>query len=214
MSNILEIHNLSKSIDNKIIFENINLTIPYGSICCLIGANGTGKSVLIDCILGFQKINQGKIIIKSQNITNRNLLRLNTGIVSPDHQKHLELLTPKEYFDMIIDIYNLNNIEKKLDSLIDKLMVRPFLQDLFINLSFGSKKKIQLIGNLLFEPSLLICDEIFEGLDEESVKRVKEIFQKRAINNQTTFFTTHIKKEAIDISNINLLLHEKKITYI
>ncbi|HDR8272664.1 TPA: ATP-binding cassette domain-containing protein, partial [Bacillus cereus] len=112
MNNVLEIQNLSKSINNKIIFENINLTIPYGSICCLIGANGTGKSVLIDCILGFQKINQGKIIIKSQNINNRNLLRLNTGIVSPDHQKHLELLTPKEYFDMIIDIYNLSNVKE------------------------------------------------------------------------------------------------------
>lgn len=214
MNYVLKIENLSKSIDDKILFENINLSIPYGSICCLIGDNGAGKSVFIDCILGFQTIDQGKIMIANQNINNRKLLRINSGIVSSDHENHLELLNPKEYFELIIGLYNLKNIDIRLEQLTNELNVNQFLEIPFANLSFGSKKKIQLIGNLLFEPPLLVCDEIFEGLDEKSVQAVKNIFKTRANNKQTTFFTTHIKQEAEDITTIPLMLQDKKIFHV
>lgn len=209
----LKIKNVTKLIDNKILFQNVNFELKQGDICCLYGNNGVGKSTLIDCMLGFQPIDDGEIEIYEKKINNRVYLRQITGIVSIHHQEHMENLTPKEYFNLIIDIYKLEkrNVLHQLNELIQKLNIENFLKTIFKELSFGTKKKVHLIGNLIFEPKLLVCDEIFEGLDENSIKAVKEIFLERAKKLQTTFFTTHITHEAEEIITKRLLLKDKQI---
>ncbi|MED5049249.1 ABC transporter ATP-binding protein [Bacillus siamensis] len=211
MKNIIRVSNLSKLIDDRVLFDDVNLVVPDGTICCLMGGNGVGKSVFLDCLLGFQPINSGKIFINEIDVNDRVRIRKHTGIVSPDHQEALKLLRPTEYFEIIIEIYNLKNSEKKIDYLIDILSVTELIDTAFSNLSFGSKKKIQLIGTLLYNPQLLVCDEIFEGLDEESIEAVKEVFKERKKQGLSTLFTTHIKHEARDIMDYTLLLKNQKI---
>lgn len=130
-----------------------------------------------------------------------------------DNQQHIEKVTPKEYFDLIISIYNLDEKTKKEEylSLAKELNVLDHLDVVFSTLSFGTKKKIQLIGSILYQPALLVCDEIFEGLDYEAVTWVKSYFQKRKDHGDTTLFTSHIMEHVYEISTSTYCLENGKL---
>lgn len=207
---------MSKSINDRLLFNSVNINIKQGDICCLQGKNGSGKTVFIDCILGFQPVNSGRILLKGKDINNRIHTRRNSGIVSIDHQSHLDLLTPGEFFSLTIDLYGLNRNEaiQYYQELVHILCVEEYLDQQIKYLSFGSKKKIQLIGSLLPQPDLLVCDEIFEGLDKESVEEVKRIFIARSEDNQATFFTTHQDVRNMKALTKLFLLKNKSISLI
>ncbi|AMQ22415.1 AAA family ATPase [Geobacillus sp. JS12] len=130
-------------------------------------------------------------------------LRKNSAFVSSDHQDHLQKLTPEEYFEFIIDIYELpaDRTTQIYHQLSKELNITKEISVCFSNLSFGTKKKVQLIGAVLHDPPLLVCDEIFEGLDSQAVEWVKRLFTKRKHENKTTLFTTHIFQHALDIAD-------------
>ncbi len=211
-NNIISVKNLIKSFDNKIVLDKLNFEMEENSTVVIIGKNGAGKSVFLNCLLGFIHYNQGSILIDGQPVENRLHLRKITSLISSDHQEHLNLLTPNEYFSFLQDIYQLkSNNKNKIQNYSDDLYVTKELNTVFSSLSFGTKKKIQLIGSLLYSPKLLICDEIFEGLDTDSVKWVKNLFQQRKQENLSTLFTTHITEHITDITEKNYILENGKL---
>lgn len=213
---ILIVENVSKTINDRLLFESVNIELHKGDICCLQGKNGSGKTVFIDCILGFQPVNNGRIFIKGREIYDRVHTRRNSGIVSIDHQSHLYLLTPEEYFHLTIDLYNLDRCEtvQYYKELAQRLDINDYMNEQIKYQSFGTKKKIQLIGSLLPKPDLLVCDEIFEGLDQEAIEEVIQIFITRSKNNQVTFFTTHQEIKKLNIPTKLFLLEDKSISLI
>ncbi|NSL70109.1 ATP-binding cassette domain-containing protein [Bacillus toyonensis] len=211
-NNIISVKNLIKSFDNKIVLDKLNFEMKENSTVVIIGKNGAGKSVFLNCLLGFIHYNQGSILIDGQPVENRLHLRKITSLISSDHQEHLNLLTPNEYFSFLQDIYQLkSNNKDKIQNYSEDLYVTKELNTVFSSLSFGTKKKIQLIGSLLYSPKLLICDEIFEGLDTDSVKWVKNLFQQRKQENLSTLFTTHITEHITDITEKNYILENGKL---
>ncbi|PEN39595.1 hypothetical protein CN543_04725 [Bacillus toyonensis] len=211
-NNIISVKNLIKSFDNKIVLDKLNFEMKKNSTVVIIGKNGAGKSVFLNCLLGFIHYNQGSILIDEQPVENRLHLRKITSLISSDHQEHLNLLTPNEYFSFLQDIYQIkSNNKEKIQNYSEDLYVTKELNTVFSSLSFGTKKKIQLIGSLLYSPKLLICDEIFEGLDTDSVKWVKNLFQQRKQENLSTLFTTHITEHITDITEKNYILENGKL---
>ncbi|MES5949617.1 ATP-binding cassette domain-containing protein [Bacillus cereus group sp. MG6] len=211
-NNIISVKNLIKSFDNKIVLDKLNFEMKKNSTVVIIGKNGAGKSVFLNCLLGFIHYNQGSILIDGQPVENRLHLRKITSLISSDHQEHLNLLTPNEYFSFLQDIYQIkSNSKEKIQNYSEDLYVTKELNTVFSSLSFGTKKKIQLIGSLLYSPKLLICDEIFEGLDTDSVKWVKNLFQQRKQENLSTLFTTHITEHITDITEKNYILENGKL---
>ncbi|MBF7150675.1 ABC transporter ATP-binding protein [Bacillus sp. 8YEL33] len=211
-NNIISVKNLIKSFDNKIVLDKLNFEMKKNSTVVIIGKNGAGKSVFLNCLLGFIHYNQGSILIDGQPVENRLHLRKITSLISSDHQEHLNLLTPNEYFSFLQDIYQIkSNNKEKIQNYSEDLYVTKELNTVFSSLSFGTKKKIQLIGSLLYSPKLLICDEIFEGLDTDSVKWVKNLFQQRKQENLSTLFTTHITEHITDITEKNYILENGKL---
>lgn len=211
-NNIISVKNLIKNFDNKIVLDKLNFEMEENSTVVIIGKNGAGKSVFLNCLLGFIHYNQGSILIDGQPVENRLHLRKITSLISSDHQEHLNLLTPNEYFSFLQDIYQLkSNNKDSIQKYSEDLYVTKELNTVFSSLSFGTKKKIQLIGSLLYSPKLLICDEIFEGLDTDSVKWVKNLFQQRKQENLSTLFTTHITEHITDITEKNYILENGKL---
>lgn len=213
ITTMYQTRNVSKTLNEKLLFQNVNLSLDKGDICCLYGDNGAGKSVFIDCMLGFQPLDEGEILFEGRVIEGREPLKCNTGIVSVDHQSFLENLTAREYFSLTMEVFELDNEKNDalLFMLIDRFGLTEHLDSLFNELSFGTKKKVQLIGNLIYSPLLLVCDEIFEGLDANGVEEVKKVFKERSQEGLITFYTTHISQESQGVSNKNLYLRDKKI---
>lgn len=211
--NSIEVHHLNKSFGSKKVLDNLNLTIERDSVVAIVGSNGIGKSVFLNCLLNFMDYDSGEINILNENHNNHNFLRTVTSFVSVDNQLHLEKVTGREFFELIISIYNLpeESVVAKYTSYAEELNVINQLDSTFSSLSFGTKKKIQLIGSILYDPEVLVCDEIFEGLDHEAVNWVKAYFLKRKANGEATLFTSHIMDHTWDISDYIYRLENGKL---
>lgn len=193
---MLEVQNLSVGIEDKVIFEDVSLSIPQGETHILFGPNGSGKTSLIMSIIGYPqyKILSGKIIFKGEDITNASIehrAKLGVGLSyqNPPVIKGLPLkrlinLLAQEDFDM------------------DKNIERLRMQDLIsrdINLGFsgGEKKRSELMQILAQNPSFLFLDEPESGVDIENMdimcKALADFLQRRKIKNRNKsgFIITH-----------------------
>lgn len=216
--NSIDIHNLNKSFDKKNILDNLCLELKEGMTTAIVGSNGIGKSVFLNCLLNYMEYDSGEITLFGHSHNNHIYIRTVTAFVSVDHQGHLNKITPMEYFELVISIYDLplNQTLDQMNLLARELNILKELDSSFDSLSFGTKKKVQLIGSILYNPKLLVCDEIFEGLDYEAVTWVKDYFNQRKEDGLSTLFTSHINEyteavadEIYRLKNGKLYLQQK-----
>ena len=212
----LEVFNLSKAFQKQMLFENVNLQIHSGEICALVGKNGMGKTIFLKCILGYEPFDDGEVTIAGHQLNNREQIRLHSAYIPSDGHDLCDLLTPLEYYRFIIAVYQLPEKETLLyaSDLSVQLGIESHLERLMKELSFGTKKKALLLGALLYDPALLICDEIFEGLDQSSVEAVISLFQERARNNRSVLFTTHLQDLLEAVSTVVYRIENNQIMQI
>lgn len=195
MSNLaLSVVSMRKSFENVILLDNVNMRVDYGEICALTGRNGIGKTILLKCILGFEPFDQGDVTISGYRLRAREHIRRLSAYIPSESYSNCDVLTPDEYFHFIINVYNLPLAQSKanIDELAGRLGISDHLNRLIKELSFGTKKKVFLLAALLYDPHLLVCDEIFEGLDQASVSEVIALFKERAKNKRSVLLTTHL----------------------
>lgn len=212
----LEVFNLSKAFQKQMLFENVNLQIHSGEICALVGKNGIGKTIFLKCILGYEPFDDGEVTIAGHQLNNREQIRLHSAYIPSDGHDLCDLLTPLEYYRFIIAVYQLPERETLhyASNLSVQLGIESHLERLMKELSFGTKKKALLLGALLYDPALLICDEIFEGLDQSSVEAVISLFQERARNNRSVLFTTHLQDLLEAVSTVVYRIENNQIMQI
>lgn len=142
---MIKISNLTKKYGKKLIFENLNLEISTGKTG-IIGVNGAGKTTLANCITNLTNYD-GTIEIKNQigYCFSENIL--------PEYVSIYE----------IIKTFNWN--EKHLDELLNKLYCKEYKYEIIKNLSYGNKKKMNIIATLFLDNEVIIFDELTNGLD-------------------------------------------------
>lgn len=185
MPQIIKIKNLNLKEKEKILLKNISFDIEENETLMILGHNGSGKSLLIDCILGNLNYD-GEIII---NKWNKNKI----GILY-DHFSSLPLLKVKEILQLIESLYGVSRNE----NLINELGISRLMNKFFKVLSKGENKKVGLYASLFMNPELLILDEPSDGLDPEFRKSFWEIIRKF---KGTVILTTHLWEEAKFISD-------------
>lgn len=190
---ILSVHSLTKSYENKMILNKISFHINRGQIYALIGKNGIGKTVLLKCILGFESFDEGSVLINGHKLDDREYIRKVTAYIPSDGYNFYEYLTPNEYLSFITSIYNLSKDKtvKKIAELSERLGITSYRYQIMKELSYGTKKKVLLLGSLLFDPLLLVCDEIFEGIDQPSVNQIILLFKEFIEKGNSVLFSTH-----------------------
>ena len=181
---MLEIKNLDLSVNDKKLFENLNLHINDGEIHVLMGKNGVGKSSIAAALIGDTNYKVlGNIIYNGEDITNMNIYeRAKRGIyllkqspVQVEGVTNAEMLrvAMSEKTGKNVNIFEFN---KELESICDKLdLDKSFIhKDINVGASGGERKKIELMHMWMLKPSLIILDEIDSGLDVDAIKLVSK----------------------------------------
>lgn len=161
MTNAIEIRGLCKSYGDFAL-QNINLTLPGGSIMGLIGENGAGKTTTIKCILNLIHRDAGQITLLGQdNITGERLAKADIGVVLDECYFH-DTLRPRD-IDRILSRVFPSWDSTLFDTYLDKFQLpeRKFIKEF----SRGMKMKLSLAAALAHQPKLLILDEATAGLD-------------------------------------------------
>ena len=168
MQNSIKVINLSKSYKSKQAVNNINFKINENEIVGLLGPNGCGKTTTIGMILGLLKPTSGQVLINGIDIEiNKISLLHKMNFISP----YIELpkkLTVKQNLTDYGKLYNINNLNDRIDYLSNKLRLNNLLDKITGELSSGQKNRTSLAKALINEPTVLLLDEPTASLDPET----------------------------------------------
>ena len=186
MNNNLQIDSLSKIYNGVEVVKSISFAIKRNEIIGLLGPNGCGKTTTIGMILGLLKPSSGKILIDNQDVEkNRVDILKKINFISP----YIELpkkLTVKQNLFVYGKLYNVENLDNKIEYLTEKLRLNEILNCITGELSSGQKNRVSLAKAIINDPILLLLDEPTASLDPETgdfVREFLEDFQKERKNS-------------------------------
>jgi len=192
----LEIINLSKKFGNKVIFRNLNIQIPKGKSIGIMGPSGTGKSVLLKCILGLTDY-EGKILYKGTLLekNNRKNLYDHSGMLFQNgalfdslnvwQNITFKLINASFFYSTV----NCLSIAKKVLNEVE--LGDDILQNMPSELSGGMQKRVALARAIVNNPSILFFDEPTTGLDPLTTKSINNLIFKLIKNNVTSLIISH-----------------------
>ena len=178
MKNSIEVINLSKSYKTKKAVNNINFKINENEIVGLLGPNGCGKTTTIGMILGLLKPTSGQVLINGKNIENNKISILHKmNFISP----YIELpkkLTVKQNLIVYGKLYNIQNLNERINFLSEKLRLVDLLNKITGELSSGQKNRVSLAKALINDPTVLLLDEPTAALDPETADFIRTFLEK------------------------------------
>ena len=177
---MLEIKNVSKSYGSKKVLDNINLKVKEGQIFGFIGENGAGKTTLIKSIVGIHDFDSGDILINNISIKKDPVSCKKSIAYVPDNPDIYPNLRGIDYLNFICDMYEVPLSERtsSIGKYANIFSLTSSLGDVISSYSHGMKQKLVIISALVHNPSLIILDEPFVGLDPKSTKEVKDIMKE------------------------------------
>tara|TARA_Y100000287_G_scaffold181928_1_gene178693 strand:+ start:199 stop:936 length:738 start_codon:yes stop_codon:yes gene_type:complete len=168
MKNSIEVINLSKNYKSKKAVNNISFKINENEIIGLLGPNGCGKTTTIGMILGLLKPTNGKVLINGSDLeTNKIPILKKLNFISP----YIELpkkLKVKQNLIVYGKLYNVKNLDDRINYLSKKLRLENLLDKITGELSSGQKNRVSLAKALINDPSVLLLDEPTASLDPET----------------------------------------------
>ena len=214
---MIEIKNLTKSyVKGKKAVDNISFDVLDGEIFAFIGHNGAGKTTTIKSIVGILDFDCGNILINGKSIKDDAINAKKEIAYVPDNPDLYENMKAIEYINFICDMYEISKEErfKNIQKYSIMFEIDDKLNDEISSFSHGMKQKIALIAALSHNPSVLIMDEPFVGLDPKEVFDMKEIMKKMCKEKKTIFFSTHILEVAEKLCHRVAIIKDGKIVKI
>ena len=210
----IKIENLEKKYGNFQAVKNLNFTIKPGSIVGLLGPNGCGKTTTIGMILGLIKPTKGKVLIKGKNVENesdRIEILEKVNFISP----YVELpkkLTVKENLIIYGKMYEVINLNEKINTLIKDLNLDEFKNRKTGELSSGQKNRVSLAKSLINSPEILLLDEPTASLDPDTGDYIRTYIEDYASKNKTTILlASHNMNEVERLCSEVMMMKSGKI---
>ena len=215
---LISLKNISLSFNkNHLILDNISLNISKGQIIGLLGPNGTGKSTLINLIIGMIKPSYGNIFIKDINITNYPIyMRTKEFKISlvPQIGGYFSDLSTEDNLNAIGEILIKNAEERKIkiEGLLAKFELDAVRKVEAKFLSGGMRRRLVISMSLLGNPEILLMDEPLAALDPQTIQMLQNIIIKLQYEyNLTILITDHQARDLLAVCDKAIVLSNTKI---
>lgn len=190
---MITLNNLNFGFGHENILNDISFTINDGDFLLVVGPNGTGKSTLIKCLLGINKVKHNQIQIDDQCISCFNDYH-QIGYVPQIKTKPSELpITPNEIFKLI------TKDKDKISKLTKLLNIESIVNKNINNLSGGQKQRVNIAKAMLLDIKYLILDEPSTGLDLQSRNELQSTLTTLRDTGVTIIIVSHHEDEVSDL---------------
>ena len=209
MSVCIEVKNVSKQFGGKPVLEDVSLTIDHGSTVGLVGANGSGKSVLFKAICGMVKPDSGSIVVEGVTLGEKIDFPSNMGVFinSPGFIGIYNGFNNLKFLANICGVISDNQIRETMR----KVGLDPDNKTKVDNYSLGMKQKLGLAQAIMEDQEILVLDEPFNALDFQTYNDVKEIIRLLQAEGKTILMTSHNYDDIKQLCDVIYIIDNRKV---
>ena len=206
---------LTKSYHGRCVVNEVTLTVGRGEIVGLLGPNGAGKTTSFYMVVGLVKPDAGRIVFDGTDVTDLPVYkraRMGMGYLSQE-PSIFRKLTVEENVMAILETLEISREERKrrLKSLLTDLGIYKLAKQKAYTLSGGERRKLEITRALVNEPSMIMLDEPFSGVDPLAVSDIQNIIRGLRDRGLGIMITDHNVRETLSVVDRAYLLYEGKV---
>jgi lipopolysaccharide export system ATP-binding protein len=211
----LKTEGLVKTYGRWTVVDEVSLEVRQGEVVGLLGPNGAGKTTTFYMIVGLLKPDVGRIMIDSTEVTNVPVFRrarMGLGYLSQE-TSIFRKLTVRENVMSILETLNLSASEReeRLDGLLDELGITHLADRKAYNLSGGERRRVEISRALVTNPSFMLLDEPFVGIDPIAVGEIQDIVARLRQRGIGILITDHSVRETLSATDRAYVMFEGRI---
>ncbi|HID93020.1 MAG TPA: LPS export ABC transporter ATP-binding protein [bacterium (Candidatus Stahlbacteria)] len=211
----LKAEKLSKSYKRRKVVDNVSISVAEGEVVGLLGPNGAGKTTTFYIIVGFVKPERGKVFLNNEEITHMPMyLRARKGIgYLPQEASVFRKLTVEENIMAVLETRLRTKEEQvqRLDELLSLFHLEELRNKKAFTLSGGERRRVEVARALASDPSFLLLDEPFTGIDPIVKEDIQSIVVRLKEKGIGILVTDHNVRETLEITDRAYIMYEGKI---
>lgn len=213
---VLKVSNLAKAYKGREVIKDVSLSINSGEIVGLLGPNGAGKTTCFYMIVGIVNADRGRIELDDKDLTSLSIQgRAKQGVgYLPQEASIFRKLSVADNIMAILETrpdLNRKQRREKLDALLQEFHITHIRQSPGMALSGGERRRVEIARALATEPSFILLDEPFAGVDPISVNDIQQIIRHLQARGIGVLITDHNVRETLDICEKAYIVGEGRI---
>jgi len=206
---------LHKSYRGRKVVDDVELEIGQGEVVGLLGPNGAGKTTTFYILVGLARPDSGRVLLNGEEITDLPMyLRARSGIsYLPQEPSVFRQLTSEENLLAVLETLPLTPEQQRdrLEELLVQMGLETVRTSKAYTLSGGERRRLEIARSLTLEPSFILLDEPFSGIDPLTVKDLQEIIRDLAKSGIGVLITDHNVRETLTVTDRAYILKSGKI---
>ena len=207
---MLKASKLNKKYRSKTVVNDVSIEVARGEVIGLLGPNGAGKTTTFYMIVGITPCTKGELTLDGNVITHLPIhRRADLGIsYLPQETSIFRKLNTEENIRAILELQRRVDIDERLEQLLDELSIAHLRKNSAASLSGGERRRVEIARALANNPSFILLDEPFAGVDPLAVLDIKEIIRYLVKENIGVIITDHNVRETLDICDRAYIVNE------
>lgn len=207
----LHLTDVSKDFGRIIALRKVSLDVKAGEFVSILGRNGAGKTTLLNIISGISTPSDGEVKLFGDDPASRSN---RSGLAVISHEMFLYgNLTALENLQYYAQMYAVENMEDRIKSVLEIVELNHRRFDLVSTFSRGMMQRLTIARALLHDPSFLLLDEPFTGLDQHAIGMLTSILKAEKAKGRTILLTTHDLHIAAELSDRYVVIDRHRIVY-
>jgi lipopolysaccharide export system ATP-binding protein len=206
---------LSKSYRGRKVVDNVQIEIGQGEVVGLLGPNGAGKTTTFYMIVGLARPDSGQVLLNGEEITDLPMyLRARSGIsYLPQEPSVFRQLTSEENLLAVLETLPLTPEQQRdrLEELLAQMGLETVRQSKAYMLSGGERRRLEIARSLTLQPSFILLDEPFSGIDPLTVRDLQELIRELSRSGIGVLITDHNVRETLSVTDRAYIVNRGRI---
>ena len=212
---LLKAEKLVKKYGERTVVSNVDVQLKRGEVVGLLGPNGAGKTTTFYMLTGMVKPLSGEIFLDNDNVTKLPMYKrsqMGVGYLAQDASVFTKL-SVEDNLKLVLEMTDLNpeKQNEKLEKLIEEFSIGHIRNNKGFALSGGERRRLEIARSLVTNPSFILLDEPFAGIDPIAVEDIQGIINTLKNKNIGVLITDHNVRETLSITDRSYLLYNGKI---
>ena len=213
----LEVRSIAKSYDRRAVLHDVSLDVHRGEVVGLLGPNGAGKTTCFYSVMGLVKPDSGRIFLDGQDITELPMYRraiLGLGYL-PQETSIFRGMSVEENIMAVLEVAEPNREARRarLERLLGEFGLTALRDSAAMALSGGERRRCEIARALAAEPSIMLLDEPFAGIDPISIADIRELVRELKQRDIGVLITDHNVRETLDIVDRACIIYDGQVLF-